>query len=86
MQQKKKIDMVEELQEDVKSIVPGIRPIQVEVMQTMEPAQVITSTHITVEVVEKISKSKEVVQLHVKQVKKVCQDFELKLNTPSLSF
>ena len=72
------------MQEDEERVVGAIGPVQIEEKQDVAVTQVITSSHISIEFVEEMAKSREAVQLCVEEMKKIVQEFWEKLNTPAL--
>ena len=85
MQQQIRIDCVVKLQAEEEQVTETIHPVHAEVKQDLDGTVVDVLENISCQLVEEVSKVKEDVQWHAKEVMTIFQDFRAKLNMPDIS-
>ena len=81
MQQQRRIDCVTELQAEAEQVSTNIHLVHVEVKKVVNRIVVDVLEHLNSEIFVRVSKVKEDVQRQTKDVTKIFQDFQAKLNT-----
>ena len=73
------------LQAKEEQVTATICPVHAEVKQDLDGTVVDVSENLSSQLVEEVSKVKEDVQWHAKEVMTIFQDFRAKLNMPDIS-